>query len=78
MSVKKLDIQEAYNAMFEFLASYYERTQSDDVGALLGSMSLLDDGKPVDPAVWQDWRTSLRVSNVNNNLNLNETTKPVE
>lgn len=75
MSEKKLDIQEAYNAMFEFLANYYERTQSDDVGALLGSMSLLGDGKPADPAIWQDWLTSLEASGVDNELKLDTDSK---
>lgn len=72
MSEKKLDIQEAYNAMFEFLANYYERTHSDDVGALLGSMSLLGDGKPADPAVWQDWLASIEVVSVDNELKLED------
>jgi len=55
----KLDIQTAYAAMYEFLVGYYERTKSGDVGALLGSMSRLDDGKILDPAVWQDWLESI-------------------
>ena len=51
----KLDIRTAYAAMYEFLIGYYERTKSDDVGSLLGSMSLLDDGGTADPTMWQDW-----------------------
>lgn len=51
--------REAYLAMFAFLAMHYERTQSDDVGSLLGSMSLLPDGKPADRALWQDWLACL-------------------
>ncbi len=50
-----LDLSTAYAAMFEFLAQHYERTGSDDLGALLGSMSLLDDNSPADPALWLDW-----------------------
>ena len=46
----------AYQAMFRFLEKYYERTQSDDVGALLGSMSLMEDGMPADSAMWQEWQ----------------------
>ncbi len=41
--------------MFRFLERYYERTQADDIGAILGSMSILDDGKPADGAMWQEW-----------------------
>jgi len=47
--------QLAYSAKFEFLMALYERTQSDELGALLGSMSLLPDGGTVDPAIWEDW-----------------------
>jgi len=55
----QLDIRTAYAAMYEFLIGYYERTKSDDVGALLGSMSLLEDGGTADPAIWQDWLESI-------------------
>ncbi len=41
--------QEAYEAMFVFLEGYYNRSKSDEIGGLLGSMSLLE-GRPVDPA----------------------------
>jgi hypothetical protein len=41
--------------MIEFLDTYYQQTQSDDIGALLGSLQLLEDGKPADPAMWHDW-----------------------
>lgn len=47
--------QEAYTAMYKFLDEAYQRTRSGTLGALLGSMSLLPDGQPVDPAVWSDW-----------------------
>lgn len=33
--------QQAYLAMFEFLCQYYERGQSDEIGGLLGALSLL-------------------------------------
>ena len=55
----QLDIRTAYAAMYEFLTGYYKRTKSDDVGALLGSMSLLEDGRTADPAIWQDWLESI-------------------
>ncbi|RKH08165.1 hypothetical protein D7V97_20240 [Corallococcus sp. CA053C] len=50
-----LSVKEAYAAMFEYLKALYQTTASDDLGGLLGSMSLLDDGEPVNPAVWADW-----------------------
>lgn len=50
-----LDPQQAYTAMFKFLEKFYELTNSGEVGALLGSMALIEDGKPLDPALWEDW-----------------------
>ena len=47
--------KQAYAAMFRFLQQMYERTKSDELGGILGSMSLLGDGSPADPAVLHDW-----------------------
>jgi len=47
--------QEAFEAMYAFLVEVYERTQSDELGSLLGSMSILPDGRPADPGIWVDW-----------------------
>lgn len=52
--------EQAYRAMFVFLERYYELTQTDDVGALLGSMRLLEDGRPVDAAMWEEWQACIR------------------
>lgn len=51
----ELTKKEAYLAMFAFLDEYYNLTKSDDIGGLLGSMSLLADGHPSDPAMLEDW-----------------------
>jgi len=53
--MEKLDAKLAYRAMFRFLEKYYELTNADDVGALLGSMRLLHDGRPIDFAMWEEW-----------------------
>jgi len=53
---------EAYLAMYAFLEREYELTQSDDIGSLLGSMSLLQDGSTADPAVWNDWEDSIEIA----------------
>ena len=55
MTRQRLTVDQAYAAMYEFLASQYEASGSDDIGVLLGSMSLLADGKPADPALRLDW-----------------------
>ncbi len=50
---------EAYEAMYDYIEGVYARTQSDTIGALLGSMSTMSDGKPVDAAIWGDWEMSV-------------------
>jgi len=52
--------EQAYAAMFHFLEDFYLRTKSDDVGSLLGSMSLLSDGGPADPAVAEEWQEAVK------------------
>lgn len=50
-----LNEKTAFNAMVLFLEAYYERTNSGDVGGLLGDLRMLDDGQTADPAAWSDW-----------------------
>lgn len=50
-----LEVRDAYRAMLFFLENYYRRVPSDEIGALLGGLSLADDGDPMDPAAWSDW-----------------------
>ena len=57
--MKLLTTQEAYKAMFYYLEFLYEITKSDDLGGFLGGMSLLEDEKTADPAVWDDWLTAV-------------------
>jgi hypothetical protein len=52
---KLLDEKQAYSAMILFLEHYYELTKADDIGALLGSMAILEDGNPIDIALWDEW-----------------------
>jgi hypothetical protein len=58
--MKKLTEKQAFAAMVSFLDDYYQQTQADDIGALLGSLQLLSDGMPADPALWQDWLASVQ------------------
>jgi hypothetical protein len=37
--------------MLAFLDAFYQKNRSDELGALLGSMSLLKDGIPADSAI---------------------------
>lgn len=50
----RMTVPEAYRAMFLFLEKEWELTgQPDELAVLLGSMSTLEDGSPVDPAIWR-------------------------
>jgi len=52
-----LDVQvSAYKTMVQFLEDRYNRLPSDELGGLLGELSLLADGKPADPAVASEWQ----------------------
>ena len=39
-----------------FLEKYYQCTQSDEIGSLLGDLQILEDGKMADPAAFIDWQ----------------------
>ena len=51
---------QAFEAMKYFLEKYYENTHSDDLGSLLGDLSLLQDGMPADGAIWLEWLESIK------------------
>jgi len=51
----KLSEKQAFQAMYLFLEKHYQMTGADDIGSLLGVLSLSEDGKTIDPALWEDW-----------------------
>jgi hypothetical protein len=54
----KLNVLQAYKAMFLFLEKYNERINADEINILLGSMDLSifgTDERPADPAMWNEW-----------------------
>ncbi len=51
--------EQAYLAMFSFLETEYLLTSSDEIGGLLGGMSLLPDGSTADPAVKDQWKEAV-------------------
>ena len=51
--------KQAYTAMFHFLEQAYKRTGSNELGGILGGMSLLEDGSPADSAMTEDWRQAV-------------------
>ena len=52
---------QAYLAMLAFLDAQH-RSGIEELGALIGSMSLLADGRPADPAITQEWRAALEIA----------------
>lgn len=52
---------QAYASMYKYLEALYERTGSDELGVLLGGMSLLADGTTADPAAWVEWESAVRL-----------------
>jgi hypothetical protein len=52
--------EQAYAAMFYFLEDYYSRGRSDEIGGMLGGMSLLGDGSTADPVVKSDWHRAVQ------------------
>jgi hypothetical protein len=55
-----LSPEQAFNAMSVFLERYYERTgRSPELGGLLGQLQLSGDGRPFDPAAWDDWLAAI-------------------
>jgi hypothetical protein len=59
-SAKNLTLKDAYKTVIEFLNIYYQETESEDVGALLSSMALIEDERMTnDPEAWQNWIKSV-------------------
>ena len=52
--------RQALRAMVLFLERHFERTHSDDIGALLSDLLILDDGLTADPAAWTEWLECIR------------------
>jgi len=57
--LKSVPFDQAFIAMYLFLEKQQSLSPSEDLAILLGSMALLDDGIPADPAVLQDWTKSV-------------------
>ena len=64
--------KEAYMAMFELLRQYYERGRSDEIGGMLGDLSLLNDETSADPAYSVEWKEIvIKIISDRNNLENN-------
>jgi hypothetical protein len=52
---RRMTEHQAYRAMLKFLERRFEEIDSDELGALLGSASLVEDGDSADPAMRGEW-----------------------
>lgn len=65
-----LTAEESYKAMYIFLSRLHDMTHSEDLAGFLGSMATLDDGRPVDAAIWEDWIEAIEEVKKGMNINL--------
>ena len=54
----QLTSDQAYLAMYSFLGKQFS-LGCEELGSILGSMSLLPDGRPADPAFASDWQQAV-------------------
>lgn len=52
---EKITMEEAFKAMFVFLDNYYDRSGGGELADVLSDIQILKDGRPADPAQWNDW-----------------------
>ena len=66
---KMLTVEDAYDAMVDYLEKIYRKTNLDYVGSLLGGMAILEDGKPADSGILGDWNKAInKILNQNHNI----------
>jgi hypothetical protein len=70
MNAITITSEQAYAAMYDFLEDYYNRGHSDEIGGMLGGMSLLGDGGTADPAVRSHWQRALQRAMTEGNAGL--------
>ena len=64
---ESLSYKEAYLAMFNFLDELSSKFGNDaEIGGILGSMSFLNDEKPVDPSFWKIWLEAIERAKLGN------------
>jgi hypothetical protein len=62
----------AYKIMFQLLKDRYFRGPSDELGGLLSSLTLLQDGGPADAAMVEDWERAIGAVDSRDPTNLGE------
>ncbi len=58
---KLLSEAQAFHAMSQFLEQYYERAGGNiELAVVLSDIQVMPDGRPADPAAWEDWLSAVR------------------
>jgi len=70
----QLTKEQAYLAMYSFLDKQYS-LGCEELGSILGNMSLLPDGNPADPALASDWQEAVTAA-VSGQINAQLTLQP--
>ena len=61
MSNQILSTEQAFQAMAQFLEQYYDRVgKKAELAVVLSDMQIMPDGRPADPAAWEDWLDAVR------------------
>jgi hypothetical protein len=56
-----LSAEQAFQAMAQFLEQYYDRVgKKAELAVVLSDMQIMPDGRPADPAAWEDWLDAVR------------------
>lgn len=71
MSTQTISLEEAFRAMFYFLEHEIQLDKSEDILMLIGALAwdTWTDGRPADPAAWEDWLNAVRQAKENTELN---------
>ncbi len=61
MNNQTLSAEQGFRVMFLFLERYCNRVGSKgDLSAVLSDLQMMPDGRPADPAAWEDWLKAVR------------------
>jgi hypothetical protein len=52
--------REAFLAMALFINDFFQRAEGNDLITLLADLTMLADGRPLDPASWEDWQNAVQ------------------
>jgi hypothetical protein len=56
-----LSAEQGFWAMLLFLQQYYNRVgRKGDLATVLSDIQMMPDGRPADPAAWEDWLKAVR------------------